>query len=203
MVYRVTKKDIARAGRVLADAFLQVPFWNRICEEIPDVSRRLPALYEVSVRQGVSYGGVMAPSENLEGVIAWVPGEFADLNFRQLLRCGALPAMVKAGLKTSRRLSPIFARPAAFRRDYLAAHRCLYLLILGVPPANQGKGYGRVLLDAVIEDAERQKLPVLVGAGSEDNVALYERFGFKVIEKLPLAAIDLYEWEMVREPRGR
>jgi len=120
-----------------------------------------------------------------------------------LLRYGALGAMVRTGLSTSRRLSPIFGGPAAFRRDYLATQRCLYLLILGVLPASRGKGYGRVLLDAVIGDAERRNLPILVGAGSEDNVALYERFGFKVVQKLPLAPVDLYEWEMVREPGGR
>ncbi|MFC1902397.1 hypothetical protein ACFLX3_05690 [Chloroflexota bacterium] len=64
MLYRVQKGDIARVGKVLADAFQHDPLWNKICEGESDLEKRFRALFEMPVRHCLKYGEVYAPSED-------------------------------------------------------------------------------------------------------------------------------------------
>jgi len=34
-------------------------------------------------------------------------------------------------------------------------------------------------------------------------VSLYEHFGFRVVERISLPAVGLFDWEMVREPTAQ
>ncbi|SDH37220.1 GNAT family N-acetyltransferase [Paraburkholderia phenazinium] len=67
---------------------------------------------------------------------------------------------------------------------------------LYIVPAHQGKGVGAAVLDAVLADADAQRLPVKVGALRESaSNRFYQRHGFvKTAES---------EWDLyyVREPR--
>jgi GNAT superfamily N-acetyltransferase len=201
MLYRVQKGDIARAGKVLADAFQRDPIWNKICEGESDIEKRLRAIFEVAVRQGLKYGEVYANSEDLEGVIAWVPGEYADMTAWQLIRSGSMGAAMRIGLNAAKRMGSAYKPVIEYRHEHLAGRSFLYLLVFGVTAGLQGKGFGRKLISAVIEKSEREGLPLYVGAGTEDNVKMYEHFGFRLLKRFTLPVVDLPEWEMVREPQ--
>jgi len=99
MLYRVQKGDIMQAGKVLADAFQRDPLWNKFFEGETDFEKRLRAFYESPVRYCLKYGEVYAPSENLEGVIAWVSDKYADMNAWRGIRSGGMGAMMRIGLK--------------------------------------------------------------------------------------------------------
>ena len=200
MLYRVQKIDVAQAGKVLASAFQDHPIWARIFEGVSHRDKRMRAHYEIAVKLGLKYGEVYATSENLEGIIACVPGEYADMNTWRMIRCGATGSVLRLGLKVLKRMAPVYQPVTEWRREYKAKHKFLYLLILGVRPELHGRSFGGKLIKAVTEISERQGLPLLVGAGSEDNVTMYEHFGFKVLKKITLGAVELPEWEMVREP---
>jgi len=202
MLYQVRKRDIAGAAEVLADAFRRDPLWSAVCQGEADVPRRLRAIFELAVRHGLTYGTVFAPSENLEGIVAWVPGEHVDMTLRQLVRSGGLRAAMRIGRNVARRMGPTFRPLTEHRRAHPPGRRFLYLLVFGVATEHRGKGLGRQLIGAAIEASEREKLSLYVGGGSDDNVSLYEHFGFEVIEKIALPAVGLFDWEMVREPAG-
>jgi ribosomal protein S18 acetylase RimI-like enzyme len=59
----------------------------------------------------------------------------------------------------------------------------VYLGVLGVHPRAQGLGYGRALLEAVQERSARhpRSTGVYLETTRPDNVALYERFGYRVV----------------------
>jgi len=73
-----------------------------------------------------------------------------------------------------------------------------YLDDIGVHPAYQGMGVGRLLLNEVHALSERH--PGSIGVGldteNENNVALYERFGYSVVVKTELDGMEL--WSMFR-----
>ena len=190
-----------RVSKVLADAFQRDPIWNKVCEGEPDIEKRFRAIFEVSVRQGLKYGEVYAPSENLEGVVAWVPGKYADMTVWQLIRSGSMGAAMRIGLNVARKMGSTYKPVTEYRREHLAGRTFLYLLVFGVATELQGKGFGRKLIDAVIEKSEGEGLPLYVGAGSEENLKMYEHFGFRLVERIALPKAGLSEWEMVREPQ--
>ena len=61
-----------------------------------------------------------------------------------------------------------------------------YLWFVGVSPLHQHHGMGSKLLQQVLADAQEKKLPVFLETSIPQNIAWYERFGFKVYDTLEL-----------------
>jgi GNAT superfamily N-acetyltransferase len=199
-VYRIQKQDIAQAAQVLADAFQHDPLWNKICEGESDLNKRFQAIFEVPVRQCFKYGEVYAPSEALEGIIGWVPEEYADMTPWRIIRSGAMGAAMRMGMNVSKKMGAIFKPITQDRKEHMAGYNYLYLLIVGVTTKLQGKGFGRKLIYTAIEESEREGLELYLETETEENVAMYEHFGFRLLKKITLPIVELPMWEMARKP---
>jgi ribosomal protein S18 acetylase RimI-like enzyme len=195
-LYRVQKKDAHRAAVMLADAFQHDPAWNAVFADAT-VAQRAYA-FEAPVRYCMKYGEVHAPSEALEGVAAWVPGELADMTLWRILRCGALWSGMKVGTDIAVRMRPVFRPIELDRKAYITGKPYIYLQIIGVATAFQGQGFGGKLLRALIEKSEQTGVSLYLETETEANVNMYEHFGFTVIKKIVLPIIDLPMWEMTR-----
>jgi GNAT superfamily N-acetyltransferase len=75
----------------------------------------------------------------------------------------------------------------------------IYIQIIGVCHHIQGMGYGGMMLKQVIAIAEDFNLPLYLETETESNVRFYERYGFKIREKMKLPLINQEMWAMVRE----
>lgn len=62
----------------------------------------------------------------------------------------------------------------------------IYLWFIGVNPSDQHKGIGSKLLQDVIAFAEQKKLPIFLETSTLTNLPWYERFGFKIYDRLEL-----------------
>jgi ribosomal protein S18 acetylase RimI-like enzyme len=199
-LYTLEADDIPQAVNVLFDAFQHDPVFNAIFEGATREQRN--PLYETTVRYCLHYGQVWGSSPNLEGVAGWVRGKYASLTPWRMLVSGAIWPGLKMGQAYSQRMSKVFKPVDEGRKRHMAGKPFLYLFMIGVAGEHQGKGYGRVLLDEVIRFAEREGLPVYLETETEENVRLYEHFGFEVIEKVDLPLVHLPMWEMVRHPQN-
>jgi ribosomal protein S18 acetylase RimI-like enzyme len=198
MLYRVQKRDISQTAKVLADAFKSDPLWNKIFEGESDLKKRFRAFFEVPIRHCLKYGEVYATSENLEGVIAWVPGEYADMTPWRIILSGAMGAAMRMGSNVSKKMGSVFKPVTEDRHEHMAEHDILYLLVVGVATELQDKGFGRKLLNAAIEKSEREGLQLYLETETEENVEIYEHFGFRLLKKITLPIVDLPMWEMVK-----
>jgi ribosomal protein S18 acetylase RimI-like enzyme len=198
-LYRLQKKDIPRATTALTDAFQRDPVWNKVFEGEPNPEARRGA-FETPVRYCMKYGEVYATSENLEGIAAWVPGRLADMTLWRLLRSGALLSGIKMGARAARIMEPAFRPIQADRKEHMGTRPFIYLLIIGVASEYQGQGFGGKLLRALIEKSKESGIALYLETATEENVRMYERFGFKMLRRITLPVIQLPMWEMVREP---
>jgi ribosomal protein S18 acetylase RimI-like enzyme len=201
MLYRVQKGDIVRASKVLADAFQHDPLWNKIYEGEPDIEKRFHAFFEGGVRYCLKYGEVYALSEDLEGVIGLVPVNYADMTWWRAIRSGAMSVGMRMGLKTAMKMGTIFKTVLEDRRENMAGCAFLYVLVFGVSTELQGKRFGRKLIGAAIEKSEREGLHLYLETETEENVKMYEHFGFRLLKRITLPLVDLPMWELVREPK--
>jgi ribosomal protein S18 acetylase RimI-like enzyme len=199
-LYRLSFRDAFRAGEAMADAFANDPLWHKVFEGIPDPDRRYQACFEVPVRHCLKYGEVYATSRDLEGIAATVPDALADMTFWRMLRSGALACGMRMGTTAGRRMSDLKIL-SADRVQNMAGKPHVYLLLLGVRTASQGKGLGGSLLRALIEDCDERDLAIYLETETEENVRLYEHFGFELIKKIDLKNLRVPMWEMVRSPR--
>jgi ribosomal protein S18 acetylase RimI-like enzyme len=202
MLYRVQKNDIVQACTVLADAFKLDPLWHKIFAGDSNLEKRFFAMSEAPIRQGLKYGEVYATSVNFEGIVAWVPGQYADMSLWQVMYSGNIPAVMNMGLNAIRRMGPALKPVVADRRKHMAGRPYLYLLIIGVATAWRGQGFGRKLLDAVINQSEREGLPLYLDVQVEENVKMYQHFGCQLINTVTLPNFNIPIWEMIREPQS-
>jgi ribosomal protein S18 acetylase RimI-like enzyme len=144
------------------------------------------------------YGEVRAPSEELEGVAAWLPGNKADMNFWGLVRSGAVKYGKDLGLDLAKKFGTIFEPLKKDRKNHMHGTSYTYLQIIGVAPEFQGQGYGGRLLRGLIRNCEQAGLQIYLETETEENVAIYEKFDFRVLKQITLPVVELPMWEMVR-----
>jgi ribosomal protein S18 acetylase RimI-like enzyme len=197
-LYQLPRSDIARAAPVLAAAFRQDPIWSRLFESEPRMERR-QAAFEAPLRFCRRYGAVYATSPNLEGIAAFVPGEQADMTLARVVLSGGIVSGMRMGMGLARRMMPVFQPVQADRKQNMLGRAYVYLLILGVAPEHQAKGWGGRLLRAVIEYCRQRGRSLYLETETESNVRMYERFGFRTVKTITLPGLNLPMWEMARE----
>lgn len=196
-LYKLQKKDILKAGTVFADAFSTDPVWKKVLSQASEDQRR--SFFSSPVKYCLKYGKIYAPSENIEGMAAWVSGDKREMTFWRGLLSGSIFYAMKVGKKILKEMQIIFAPLEAARRNEMAGREYIYLIILGVSPAHQGQGFGGKLLRAVIKESNGAGIPIYLETATGKNISMYEKFGFKKLNRIDHPIIDLPQWGMIRE----
>jgi ribosomal protein S18 acetylase RimI-like enzyme len=63
-----------------------------------------------------------------------------------------------------------------------------YLPMIGIEPTQQGKGHGSALMQHVLAQCDRDRLPAYLEASKPANVLFYERHGFEVLSTIQIGA---------------
>ena len=197
-LYRLHKHQADQAGVVLTEAFQKDPVFNAIFENATPEQRQ--AFFTTPVQYCLKYGQVFAPSAQLEGIAAWVPGRYAEMTLLRLLFSGAFWTGMKMGADVSKRMATALKPTDLDRIEFMRGRDYTYLLIIGVATRYQGQGFGGQLLQALIDQSEKSGLPIYLETETEENVQLYQHFGFTVLKVITLPLINLPMWEMIREP---
>jgi ribosomal protein S18 acetylase RimI-like enzyme len=203
--YRLTKKDIKKASEIYARAYSGITLYEKALEDVEDKFRVLKTFFEVSIRYGIKYGFPYAPSEQLEGIVIWLPDEKDDMTFWRMIRSGALKCIFKL-IKNGRKfLTSVkgLSQLDKDRRENMAGKRYLDLMSLAVDPDYQRQGIGSKLLKAMFEKTDNSGYSTYVSA-DPDNVDFYKKHGFEVLKEISVKIndYDLPNWEMVRNPNN-
>ncbi len=198
-LYRITKKDIAKTGIILAEAFRNDPIFEAIFHG--KRSKHIDSFFEGAARFGIRYGQALAPSEALEGVAVWVPGDQADMTAWRTLITGAAFASLGLGIRLLKNMEVIFSPLEKNRRRLMKGRDYIYLMAIAVAPEYQGQGMGKRLLTQLFRESEEAALPIFLETATEKNVRMYEHLGFKLIDTVIQPIINLPHHGMLREPK--
>ncbi len=192
-LYKIQKKDLKNAVNVLDNAFSEDSMWKEVFND--EIKNRI--LTEVMVRFCLKYGNVFSTSNNLEGVMAIGP-HGKEMTFWRIIRSGAFSLSMK--IANESKIMKVLSNAVEEAKKNLNLGPYIHLLIMGVSQEFQGKGFGGKLLRAIIEKAEIEKLPIYLETQKEENVSLYEKYGFSVKKKIILPdPFNLPMWLMVRD----
>jgi ribosomal protein S18 acetylase RimI-like enzyme len=197
-VLRLGEDEVAEAAEVVVRAFERDPFF-RHCFPGSDrrYARQLGAgfrmLFGAKLQRGEPLFGIRLQDTLIGAVALEKPGrpmgwgDFvrSPLLFRQLVGFGlaAGPRAVARldrwdrGVRTLRPPEPHF-----------------YVLGLGVLPEFQGKGYGRVLMERLHQEADAHAEAVGVGldTDTDENVSFYRHLGYEVTGTVDIGGFDMY-----------
>ena len=200
-LYKIQKKDIETACRVLGKAFHNDPAWIYVIPDENERKEKLPSVFEYVVRYSLKYGAVYAPTENLEGIAAWVPHTTVEKSIWRILRSGAFRAAFKMGREIGKRVEKLFDQIDNDRREHMKDRSYFYLQSIGVLPEFQGQGFGGRLLKPMFAKADIEGILIYLETETEKNMHIYSKYGFQTLNEGRAPSADFHFWEMVREPR--
>ena len=196
---RLIKPHIKPASEILARVFHNEPLYVYF---VPDASKRSRVLHHhfaLRLRHAMSNGEVYATSHNLEGIAIWFPPDYPKISLRMILLHGGLSVLFHMGWESVARQMYI--------NDYVQSEhernvpfRHWYLSSLGVDDEYQGKGYATVLLKPMLARFDKAALPSYLETQKEENVSLYQHFGFSVIKESIIPGTSITIWLMLRKP---
>ncbi|MDO8391151.1 MAG: GNAT family N-acetyltransferase [Actinomycetota bacterium] len=189
-----TQADLAPMALTLAKAFHDDPIKHYLCGGRSMPLERTTPFFDAFLRIMLPHGEVhTAPGH--EAVSIWAP-----------------PGHWKIGVSQIMRYSPRFLRMYRWRMlpnlvvltDLEKLHATephYYLEFIGTDPAHQGKGFGRALMEPMIERADTEGVGMYLENSKEKNLAFYGRYGFQVRQEMQHRRNGPRMWLMWRDPR--
>ncbi len=200
-IITLDKTQVKAAGEVLGRALQDDPV---SVYDIPDKQKRhavIKHVFQMTSCLGVKYGETHATSLNLEGVAVWLPYINKDYKLITDIGCLLKAKFYKLGREAGKRIKPIEEYSTIVHREF-APDDHWYLQTLGVEPTHQGKGYGSLLMEYMLDKMDNTNpLPVFLETSTEINVKFYKRFGFGVVREGIIPETDVEQWYLLRDAK--
>lgn len=200
---RLRKDQIKPASRMLARAFHDDPIAAHRYPDKNDQKIKLPYVYEFLLRYNLRFAQVYATSDNLEGVAIWQyreQHEKLNMSFWQILLSGAVWPALKVGVKVGKRMQPFF-ECIENKQSGLVPYPHWYLMVIGVDPGYQCKGYASKLMRGMLTRIDEESMPCYLETEKGEHVALYQHFDFEVVEEFIVPDTTVNLWAMLRESK--
>lgn len=130
----------------------------------------MPASIEAFGGRGLAHGSVYVAGE-FAGAALWLPpGVEPDMERLQgIVDANATPAVKGEAVR-------VFEEILEYHPD--EPH--WYLPMIGIDPAQQGRGHGAALMQHAVARADREHLAAYLESSNPRNIPLYQRFGFEI-----------------------
>jgi ribosomal protein S18 acetylase RimI-like enzyme len=187
-----SKLDHASVVQTLALAFQDDP---ALCWIMPDAERRrerLPLLFSILFKSDLPTG-IILKSAGGESASLWRSPGSADTGIWELIR-SAIPMMRVFGSGIGRGI----AISTALDAHHPKGISFWYLHFVGVAPDFQGKGWGGAIIRDGLALTAGDRLPTYLETATAENVPLYQRLGFEIIEEWDVPEGGPHFWSMLR-----
>ena len=196
-IIRLEEAQIDRATEALVDAFSKDPILQYILpEEISKRDKISRSFSEINLRYCQPLKNVYTTPE-IKGIAAWIPPGEYPLNFWRLLQLGFYKIPLLLGFRRLRKFLTLFSLFEKYHKEDMHQPHW-YLLILGVSEASQGQGIGSLLIQPILEQADKENLPCYLETSTERAVRFYQKHGFEILRKIEK---PISFWTMKREPK--
>jgi len=190
------------AARVVAAAFYNYPSLSFYFPDPKKRMRRLVWYMEKVLNCALIYGEVLV-TRDVSGVLFVLPPGHTKLTQWEFIQNGFLPLPFVMGLANYLKSDKCEKFIADTQSKLLNGREHYYLWGLAADPAKQRTGAGTALLELLIAKADSENMPIYLETHKEQNVAYYERTGFKLIHTDTIPGHGLDFWCMLREPGQR
>ncbi|MFX0004624.1 MAG: GNAT family N-acetyltransferase [Promethearchaeota archaeon] len=198
--FKLTPDYIDKICKVAGEAFQEDPTTLFIYPEERERKQKLQYGFRMIYNYGIRHGVAYAISNNLEGIIVWLPPNKTFPSTWTLMKHGGFYTMRKVGLKLKamKRTFTVFGYIESKHKE-LVPFDHWYLQNIAVKPEEQGKGYGGLLLKVMIDKIDSEGLPIYLETNNEKNLRFYKKYGFETIEHVIIPETDVPLWCMLRK----
>ncbi|MHA1727226.1 MAG: GNAT family N-acetyltransferase [Promethearchaeota archaeon] len=194
---KLKNEQITPAARVIARAFQNDPLMVYFFPSTSERKKKLLYLMKYLINYAIKCGKVYATSSNLEGIAVWLPSDKAHITFLEGFRNGGISLFFKIGIRAVLKQMSSYNYCYRIHKNIIPTYHW-DLAVIGVDPLFQGKGFAGLLFKAMLTEIDRKKLSCFLETMNENNVTLYEHFGFKVMNKSKIPDTNITNWAMLR-----
>lgn len=202
-LYRLNLKDFRRAAKIFRESFYENPMFKYMLPNEHIRKEKLHYVFEYMLKYGIKYGVVFANSKSLKSMAIWIPHSYVNETLIRSINSGGLKLIWKIGWK-------FLQRQAKLSRVVKECHHVItnnldknhiYLSSICVDPNFQGSGLARVILDPMINYARRLQIPIYLETAKNENISLYEHFGFQIVKKIMIPETPYSNFGMLYIPK--
>jgi GNAT superfamily N-acetyltransferase len=179
---KLSSEECEVAVEILYAAFKDIPLDNSINFVVKQDHRkaaRLHFLMRYLVNITLMKGHVIVNNTSTACLLLHLPTHLSLLQRVKQFWLQVKLAHISIGWN---RLPAIIARQRALRKLHPKTPH-IHPVILGVTKIHQGKGDGMRLIKEVLHRYSENKLPVIIETTSADNIRLYQKFGFRILQR--------------------
>ncbi|MGG6266874.1 GNAT family N-acetyltransferase [Leptolyngbya sp. AN03gr2] len=200
---KLLRSQTLEASKTLSDAFSRDPVVGHFLTDNPaEKLGVLQAIAEKIIRYCEPHNHIYTTSDSVKGIAMWLPPEAAGFSLTELWRLAASGALaIPFYMRWDRIVETMsFMIEEAMQRGQRQEPHW-YLAMLGVGSEYQGQGIGGQLLQPILEQSDREKLPCYLETSTEGAVRFYQRQGFEILH-IGKIGNQLPYWTMKRTPKA-
>lgn len=195
-LYKLEKKDISKSAEMLVESFYDYPMFRYILGEKHN-NNNIKSILTFLIKYAVLYGNAYATSQKIEGIILFINYKDYKFNLLRSLRCGVISLIRIGGVDVGKR----FKNYDEFTKKI--HNKCIkdphqYVILVGVDPKKQGQGFGTKLMQAIFKVAEGKNQPIYLETHGDKNVAIYKKYGFKIVSKDIVPDTNIFQYAMLK-----
>ena len=134
------------------------------------------------IKCGLLKGEVYAPSKDIEGVAIWYNSTNLNLTISDYLRAGLLNLIFGLKLASFTKLNKLGDAKKSNGNRFMN-NEYYFLDVIGVAHAFERKGYGRLLIEAKLEQIKEQNICCFLETSNIENIEYYKRYGFYLLSE--------------------
>jgi ribosomal protein S18 acetylase RimI-like enzyme len=182
--------DEVRAIDTIALAFVTDPMTRWVWPQAHQYLSVMPNVIRAFGGAAFTHEGAFS-SDDFAGAALWLAPDVRpdERRLNELIEATGSPAARKAG-------SAIFEQMAS----YHPKEPHWYLPLIGVDPAQQGRGHGDALMRFALERVDREKMPAYLESSNPRNIPFYRRHGFEELGAIQAGSSPTIV-PMLRRPR--
>ncbi len=197
-LYIVQKKDLDRLAEVAADAYQDYPLHNWFTKGKYD-KKASKLLMQISLKTMTKDAIIYADSEELNGFAAWLPFGFTGNKALPFLLKGGLKLFFHSGFGLIGRLQTYEKYAMNLKKEFTDNYDW-YLFNLSVKKDAQGKGIASKLMRPMLKFCDDEKMVAYLETNKEQNVGLYNHYGFELKKEELIPKTNVMHYAMVRQP---
>lgn len=193
------KVDIDNFADCFGDGFggcnLMNYFYNGECDE-----KKTGLMWKVSIK---AYNGNLlgiADSKNPNAATLFAPPEARSPDLFTYIRAGGLKLVWNFGIKGADRMEGFETFAEKIKKKYVTDN-CWYLFGFVSRKESRGKGYGTKVLAPMLSYFDRTGQDCYLETIELNNVAMYEHFGFELMESAGIPNSELTLYSMLRKAK--
>lgn len=195
--YEMQEKDIEKFAEILAKSFEGYSLFEYFCHKQYDV-KKMKLFWKVALCASYNHVYSLSDKEDASGVMVVFPPEYEDISIFSYFKAGGYKFFTK--LKIIKMLK-FYNFASKIKKKYVNENTC-YLYSLAVLQEARGNGIGKKLLKALIEYLDQTEKGCYLETLKKENVALYEHYGFKLVEQVKVPNSDMTLYAMLREVKS-